>query len=58
MGNLLIKMLMVEIYFVINGIPTILCFLSDISNICVKGFCKSLFCFVVGVGTKYYRIFP
>ena len=45
--NLLFKMFILGIYLVINGIPTILCFMSVMWNTCLKGSCKSLFCSIV-----------
>ena len=50
--NLLFKMLILGIYLVITGIPTKLCFMSVMCNICLKSFCKNLFCFIVRVGIR------
>ena len=43
-------MFMVRIYFVMNGISTIVCFISVIWKTCLKGFTKNLFCSIVRVG--------
>ena len=48
--NLLFKMFMVGMRFVINDIPNILWLLFVIWNNCLKAFSKSLFCFIVRVG--------
>ena len=45
---LLFKILMVEIYLVINGIQLGLCFLSVIWNGFLKGLVKSLVCSMFG----------
>ena len=55
--NLLFKMFLVRIYSVINGIPTILCFMSVMWNICLKGLYKSLFCSIVRVGIRNDEFF-
>ena len=49
---LLTNILIVGIYFVMNGIPIILCFISVIWNICLNGLFRSLFCSIVLVGTR------
>ena len=51
--NLLSKMVIVGIYYVVNGIPIILCFISVMWNICLKGLFKNLFCSIDWVGTMY-----
>ena len=38
------KILIGGMYFVMNGIPIILSFMSVIWNICLKGLLRSLFC--------------
>ena len=55
---LLFKTLIVGIFLVINGIPIILCFISVIWNIWLKGLVKSSFCFIVRVGIRNSWIFP
>ena len=37
-------MFIVGIYFVINGIPMILCFISVVWKVCLNGLLMSLFC--------------
>ena len=51
--SLLFKMFILEVCFVINSIPIILRLISVISNFCLKGFSKSLFCSLVRVGISY-----
>ena len=53
-----IEILKVGIYLVINGIPIMLCFISLIWKVCLKGFVKSLFCSFVRVGIRYKWILP
>ena len=48
---LLSNILKVGMYFVINGIPMILCFVSVIWNICLNGLLRTLICSFVSVGT-------
>ena len=45
-------------YSVINGIPTLLCFMFVIWNVCLKDLVKKLFCSIVRVGTRNNWIFP
>ena len=48
-----------EIYLVINGIATTLCFIFLIWNVCLKILVKKLFCCsIVQVGTRKNCIFP
>ena len=54
----IIKIFIVGIYLVINGIPMILCFISVIWKVCLNGLLTSLFCSIVRVGTKKSWIFP
>ena len=49
---LLSNILIVGMYFVMNGIPIILCFLSVIWNVRLNGLFRSLFCSIVPVGTR------
>ena len=51
------KILIVGVYLVINGVPTILCFISVIWNNCLKGLVKIFFCFLVQMGTRNNWIF-
>ena len=46
------------IHLVINGIPTILCFISVMWKVCLKGLVKNLFCSIVRVGIRNNWIFP
>ena len=55
---LLFKILIVGIFIVINGIPTILCYISVIWNVCLKGLVKRFFCSIVRVGLRNNWIFP
>ena len=48
--KLLLKIFIVEIYLVFNGIPIILCLISIIWNICLKGLSERLICSIVRVG--------
>ena len=45
-------------FIVINGIPTILCFISVKWKVCLNGLLMSLFCSIVRVGTRKKGIFP
>ena len=45
------------IYFVMNGFPTKLCFISAIWNVCLKGLFKSLVCSIVRAGTRIIVFF-
>ena len=49
---LLFRILIVGIYLVKNSILTILCFISVIWKVCLKGLVKSLFCSIVRVRTR------
>ena len=40
-----------------DGIPIMLCFISVIWNVCLKGLFRSLFCSIVLVGTRKSWIF-
>ena len=53
---LLSFVLTVGIYFVMKGIPIILCFISVIRNICLNGFFRSWFRSIVLRGT--WKNFP
>ena len=55
---LLFRMLIVGIYFEINGIPMILYLISVIWNICLNGLFKILLCSIVLVGRRNNWIFP
>ena len=55
---LLFKILIVGIYLVITDIPTILCSISVIWNVCLKILVKSFFRSIVRVGTMNNWIFP
>ena len=49
---LLFRIIVVGLYLLINGISTILCFISVIWNVCLRALNKSLFCSIVRVGTR------
>ena len=53
-----VQSVILGIYLVINGIPTILCFKFVVWNNCLNGLIKSLFCSFVRVGTRNSWIFP
>ena len=55
---LLIKMFIVGIYLVINGMPMILGFIYVMWNVCLNGLVKILFCSIVLAGTRKFWIFP
>ena len=55
---LLSIILIVGMYLVMNGIPMIMCFISVMWKVCLKGLFKSLFCSIVLVGTRKSWIFP
>ena len=49
---LLSNIFLVGMYFVMNEIPIILCFISVIGNVCSNGLFRSWFCSIVLVGTR------
>ena len=55
---LLSNILIVGMSLVMNGIPMILCFISVMWKVCSNGLFKSLFCFIVLVGTRKIWIIP
>ena len=55
---LLSNILIVGMYLVMNGIPMILYFISEMWKVFLKGIFKSLFCSIVLVGTRKNCIFP
>ena len=57
MCNSLFKLFLVGIFLVINGILTILCFMSVMWNVCLKDLRKSLFCSIVRDGIRSKRHF-
>ena len=54
---LLSNILIVGMYFVMNGIPITLCFISVIWNICLNGLLRSLFYSIVLMGTRKSEFF-
>ena len=54
---LLFKILSVGMFLIINSIPTILCFISVMWNVCLNGLVKSSFCSHVRVGKRNIWIF-